>query len=158
MADSRQMLDQLYPIVLAIHNFWRWIALLAVLAAVVVSLRGRVAAGRRIPVDNRVTTIAVLVMDVQLLLGLALFVGLSPLSRAMFTGPGAAMQNHDVRFFGMEHPFLMILATLAVHAGKFRARKPVAASGFRTGTIWYALSLLLMLAGMPWWRPLLRAF
>jgi hypothetical protein len=152
------MLDQLYPIVLALHNLWRWIALLGVLAAAVASLRGWVTAKRRTAVDDRVTTIAVLVMDVQLLLGLALYVGLSPLPRAMFTDAGGAMQNHDIRFFGMEHPFLMILATLAVHIGKSRARKQDAASGFRTGTVWYALSLLLMLAGIPWWWPLLRAF
>jgi hypothetical protein len=158
MADSRQMLDQLYPIVLAAHNLWRWIALLGVLAATLVSLRGWVAAKRRALVDDRVTTIAVLAMDVQLLLGLVLYVGLSPLSRAMLTGPGAAMQNRDIRFFGMEHPFLMILAILAVHVGKARARKQEAKSGFRTGTVWYALSLLLILAGTPWWRPLLRGF
>jgi hypothetical protein len=158
MADSRQMLDQLYPIVLATHNFWRWIALFGVLAATLVSLRGWVAGERRTPMSDRVTTIAVLVMDVQLLLGLALYVGLSPLSRAMFTDPGAAMQSHDVRFFGMEHPFLMILATVAVHVGKARARKHEAAPGFKAGTIWYALSLLLILAGTPWWRPLLRGF
>jgi hypothetical protein len=158
MADSRQMLDQLYPIVLAAHNLWRWIALLGVLAATLVSLRGWVAAKRRALVDDRVTTIAVLAMDVQLLLGLVLYVGLSPLSRAMLTGPGAAMQNRDIRFFGMEHPFLMILATVAVHVGKARARKHEAAPGFKAGTIWYALSLLLILAGTPWWRPLLRGF
>jgi hypothetical protein len=152
------MLDQLYPIVLAAHNLWRWIALLGVLAATLVSLHGWVTGKPRTQPDDRVTTIAVLVMDVQLLLGLALYAGLSPLSRAMFTGPGPAMQNHDIRFFGMEHPFLMILAVLAVHVGKSRARKHEAASGFRTGTVWYALSLLLMLAGTPWWRPLLRSF
>jgi hypothetical protein len=158
MADSRQMLDQLYPIVLAAHNLWRWVALLGVLAATLASLRGRLAGERRLLVSDRVTMIAVLVMDIQLLLGLALYVGLSPLSRAMLTGPGAAMQSRDIRFFGMEHPFLMILATIAVHVGKSRARKHAAASGFRTGTVWYALSLLLMLAGTPWWRPLLRGF
>jgi hypothetical protein len=97
-------------------------------------------------------------MDVQLLLGLALYVGLSPLPRAMFTDPGAAMQNRDMRFFGMEHPFLMILATAAIHAGKSRSRKHDAVPGFRAGALWYALSLLLMLAGTPWWRPLLRGF
>lgn len=158
MADSRQMLDQLYPIVLAAHNLWRWIALLGVLAATLVSLRGRLAGERRTPVSDRVTTIAVIIMDVQLLLGLALYVGLSPLSRAMLTDPGAAMQSRDIRFFGMEHPFLMILATVALHVGKSRVQKYGAAPGSRTGTVWYALSLLLMLAGTPWWRPLLRGF
>jgi hypothetical protein len=76
----------------------------------------------------------------------------------MFTGPGAAMQNRDLRFFGMEHPLVMILATAAVHTGKAWTRKHGATPGFRAGTFWYALSLLLMLAGTPWWRPLLRGF
>ncbi|MBV8900509.1 MAG: hypothetical protein JOY92_10425 [Verrucomicrobia bacterium] len=158
MADSRQMLDHLYPIVLAAHNLWRWIVLLGVVAATLVSLRGWVGGKRRSLVNDRVTTVAVVVMDVQLLLGLVLYVGLSPLSRAMLAAPGAAMQSREVRFFGMEHPFLMILATLAVHAGKSRARRQEARSGFRTGTVWYALSLVLILAGTPWWRPLLRGF
>jgi DMSO/TMAO reductase YedYZ heme-binding membrane subunit len=152
------MLDQLYPFVLALHNAWRWLTLFGVLAATLVSLHGWLAGKRRTPADDRVTTIAVLIMDVQLVLGLTLYVALSPLSRAMFTDPGAAMQNRDVRFFGMEHPFLMILAIAAVHAGKAGARKHDATPGFRAGAIWYALSLLLMLAGTPWWRPLLRGF
>ena len=156
MADFSQMLDQLYPIVLAAHNLWRWIALLGVLAATLVSLRGWATGKRRTLVYDRVSMLAVIVMDIQLLLGLVLYAGLSPLSRAMFSGFSAAMQNRDIRFFGMEHPFLMILAVLAVHVGKARARKPEAPSG--RGTLWYALSLLLMLAGTPWWRPLLRGF
>ena len=154
------MLDHLYPFALVLHNVWRWIAVLGVLAATTVSFLGWLARKPRTPTSDRVATIAILVMDVQLLLGLALYVGLSPLSRAMFADPGAAMQTRDIRFFGVEHPFLMILATAAVHVGKVRSARMIGAEAAkqRAGAVWYALSLLLILAGTPWWRPLLRGF
>ena len=85
------MLDQFYPIVLAVHNLWRWIALFGVLATTVVSLRGvRADAAGRPPASERIATIAVIVLDVQVFLGLALYAGLSPLTRSMWTSPGAA--------------------------------------------------------------------
>src|SRR5690348_16719119 len=109
------MLNQLYVFVLAVHSLWRWVALLGVACAVLAGLRGWLGRKPWTLANDRVAAIAVFVMDAQLLLGLVLYLGLSPLSRAMLTNFTAAMQSRDIRFFGMEHPFLMILATAATH-------------------------------------------
>ena len=151
------MLNALYPFVLAFHNFWRWIALAAVLAALILSLPGWFARKPWTLSNERVARAAVGIMDVQLLLGLILYLGLSPLSRTLWLHFDAAMQSRDTRFFGLEHPFLMILATAAVHAGKLRSSR-AAADGpkHRAIVLWFGGSLILMLLGTPWWRPLLR--
>jgi hypothetical protein len=153
------MLNQLYPFVLALHNLWRWIALLGVLVAAITGLQGWLGRKPWTLTNDRVAATAVFVMDGQLLLGLVLYLGLSPLSRAMLADFSTAMHTHDVRFFGMEHPFLMVLATAVAHFGKIRSNQvPGNVLKHRAATVWYALSLLLMLIGTPWWRPLLRGF
>ena len=72
------MLDQIYPFVLALHNLWRWMALLGVLVAAITGLQGWLGRKPWALTNDRVAAIAVFVMD-----------GLSPhiFSRA----PGSAV-------------------------------------------------------------------
>jgi len=151
------MFNQLYPLVLTLHNAWRWICLIGVLGAFGLALQGWLSRKAWTTLNTRAVSIGVIVMDVQLILGLALYLGLSPLSRALFTDFTAAMQARETRFFGMEHSLLMVLAVGAVHLGKLSIRHQTAeVAKHRTVALWYSASLLLMLAGIPWWRPLLR--
>ncbi len=151
------MLESLYPILLSIHNAWRWVALLGVLCALLVGVRGFF--GRR-PWDasaERTGRLAVLVMDVQLVLGVVLYAGVSPVTRLMFTNYRAAMKGFETRFFGMEHLSLMILAVALTHVAKVRASRLSRDRGkYRTGVMFYGATLGLMLRATPGWRPLLR--
>ncbi|HEY0790463.1 MAG TPA: hypothetical protein VGD78_05300 [Chthoniobacterales bacterium] len=151
------MFNQLYPPVLALHNAWRWVALLGILFAAGLAFQGWLSRKPWTALSARSVSIGVIVMDVQLIIGLALYLGLSPLSRALFTDFTAAMQARETRFFGMEHSLLMVLAVGAVHFGKLSLRHQTRdGAKHRSIALWYGASLLLMLAGIPWWRPLLR--
>ena len=56
-----------------------------------------------------------------------------------------------------EHAVTMILAVAFAHMGKALAPKASTDAGrWRRAALWYGASLLLILGGMPWWRPLLR--
>lgn len=147
----------MYEIALAVHNLLRWIVLIAAVVAVSSAATGWT--GRRpwtaaSAGPGRVYTIS---LDLQFLLGIALYAMLSPVTRAAFADFGAAMGQRDLRFFAVEHALLMVLAIVAAHLGKVMAAKGATdVARYRRATLWYGLSLLLVLAGMPWWRPLLR--
>jgi hypothetical protein len=67
------------------------------------------------------------------------------------------MQNKEMRFFALEHSFLMICFLVLVHVGNARIKRMMDdRAKHRAGFIWWGISLLILLAGIPWWRPLLR--
>jgi hypothetical protein len=67
------------------------------------------------------------------------------------------MHNTVSRFYGMEHISMMILAVIFVHVGRTLVKKGTDSSAkFRRGGFMFLLSLLIMLAGIPWpWRTIL---
>src|SRR5690349_10693244 len=151
------MLQNLYPHLLAFHGLLRWVALAAAIAAILVALSGwsgTKPAGRNLRLAS---VIYVITMDIQLLLGLLLFFGASPITRAAMSDFGAAMKEHESRFFTVEHTLLMLLSIICAHVGAALARKGRTDSVKYGGSaVAFVFSLLLMLGGIPWWRPFLR--
>ena len=147
----------MYELVLSLHNILRWLVLVAGMFAVVRAVGGWLDRRAWAPASagpGRVFTIA---LDVQFLLGILLYGMLSPVTRAAFAHVGAAMGDRALRFFAVEHALLMVLAVAAAHLGKVLAPKAADDAGrYRRAALWYGAALLLILAGMPWFRPLFR--
>ena len=126
-----------------------------------------VSVGRQIPSDQlqrnpqlyKIGLSYTIVMDVNLLLGLLLYILFSPITKAAFANFGAAMGDSTLRFFAVEHIFGMVVAVILAHVGRALSKKatePV--KKYRAAAIWYTLSLLVILAMIPWDRPLFRSF
>jgi hypothetical protein len=151
------MLQNLYPQLLAFHGLLRWVALAAAVAAIFVAFSGW--SGTKPAGTNlrKFSVIFVIAMDLQLLIGLLLFFGASPITRAALSNLGAAMKQQESRFFTVEHTMLMLLAVVCAHVGAALSRKGRSdLMKYRGAAIAYTVSLLLILGGIPWWRPLLR--
>jgi hypothetical protein len=146
----------MYPSFLTLHSVLRWIVLLVCVIAVFSSLFKWIARKPWARTDRLIGAGLVIAADIQVLVGLLLFGFLSPLTRAAFANFGAAMQNKEMRFFTMEHSFLMICFLALVHIGNARIKRTMDDRGkHRAGLIWWGISLLFLLAGIPWWRQLL---
>ena len=151
------MLQNQYIPLLALHGALRWLVVAAALAAIVVAAPGWSGNKPVRPALLRCGVVFVILMDVQLLLGLILYFGVSPVTRAAFHNMGAAMKDHEMRFFTVEHTTYMVLAVICAHIGAALSRKgKTDRMRYRGATIAYSISLLLVLAGIPWFRPLLR--
>ena len=147
----------LYTWVLVLHSLLRWPVLLALIAAAIVGwqalLTGRPSSETVAPIRR----LAVSAVDVQFLLGLILYVWLSPWPRQFFLGGFASLANREVRFFTLEHFMFMFALLVVVHLGNVLARRsPSPAGKNRQTALWFTAAVLLVLAGIPWWRPLLR--
>ena len=151
----------LYAIVLTIHSWLRWIVLLAGIAAFIGSAT---AASRRAtwrPGDDRVGFWFITVLDTQVLLGLILYVFLSPFTHAAFRDFGGAMRNSGLRYWAVEHVVGMLVGVALAHVGRVRGRKTDSLRRHRVVAIFFGLALVAIAASIPWpgmpaGRPLLR--
>jgi hypothetical protein len=147
----------MYLHLLALHNSLRWVVLAAALIAVSVAASGWSGTKPLTPTMRRWTILFVIGMDLQLLIGLILYFAVSPLTHMAFQNMAAAMKDHEMRFFTVEHTTYMLVAVILAHVGGAISRKgKTDRAKYRGATIAFGLSLLLILAGIPWWRPLLR--
>jgi hypothetical protein len=153
----------MYILVLALHSILRWAVLATGAAAAVRAVSGARAARAWTAADDRAGLWFVIAMDLQLLLGLVLYAGLSPITRAAFADVGGAMGNSVLRFWAVEHAFGMIIAVALVHIGRVKLRKAETQRRHKVAALFFGLALLAVLLSIPWpgmpaARPLFRGF
>jgi Na+/proline symporter len=140
----------------------RWIVLLAAIVAAAQALIGWFGKRPWTETDGRLGMFLSISIDLQLLVGLMLYVFLSPATRAAFQNFGGAMSNEVLRFWAVEHVSLMIVALALIHAGRAMSRKAEETmKKHRRAAIFYGLATLIILFAIPWpffpyGRPLLR--
>ena len=101
-------------------------------------------------------------LDLQMLLGLLLYLVVSPNMRPILLNLGAAMKDPALRFWAVEHTATMFAAIVLAHAGRVLARKAATPDAKRTRLIvCFGIAAMLIMLGMPWpgragGRPLFR--
>jgi len=150
----------MYTTVLTLHSWIRWIALVAGVGVTLAALRGKVQGESSIA--DRWAMVAMMALDIQMLVGLILYLGLSPNMQEILNHFGESMRRADTRFWAVEHITAMIGAVALSHVGRVLARKAKDPAAKRTRLlVTFGLATLLMLVGMPWpgrpgGRPLFR--
>jgi hypothetical protein len=149
----------MYPAVLILHSWVRWIVLVAAAMALISLLKP--GDGARARADRAVFGLMI-ALDIQLLLGLLLYVALSPFTTVALQDMGAAMRNPQLRFWAVEHVTMMFAAVILVHVGRVLARKAPTADSKRTKLlVCVGIAILAILGGLPWpgtpnGRPFIR--
>ena len=145
----------MYPFILALHNIARWVVLILGILAAVRAWLGWFKKSEWGSLDRKLGVFFSSAVDTQLLLGLILYIFLSPITRGAFQDFGKAMSIPDQRFFAVEHLFFMLLVVVFAHLGSILPKKAKdSASKYRQAAVWLSLAVLLVLLGMPWARPL----
>jgi hypothetical protein len=145
----------MYTTILALHSWIRWIALIAGIGATFMTMRdssGATGTGR----VDRWGFILVTALDVQLLLGLLLYLVVSPNMVEIRANFGAAMKDPVARFWAVEHISSMLIAVILVHVGRVLGRKATSPESKRMKLfICFGIATVLMILAIPW--PGLRA-
>ena len=148
----------LYTTTLFLHNILRWVALILVLAATVSAILALFTKREWTETDRKFGLFSTIALDIQILLGLLLYVVLSPITKAAFQDFGAAMGVADLRFFAIEHVFYMVIAVIFAHLGSALPKKVEASNAkFKRAAIFLGIALIALLLGIPWSRPLFPA-
>ena len=154
----------MYPFLLALHSLIRWLVLLSLLTSIFIGFRGWFQQKKFSKHDNFIRHTTATIAHVQLLLGIWLYC-ISPVVDYFLHHFKEAVHERQVRFFGMEHITVMIIAIIFITIGSAKAkRKPTDKEKFKTMAIWFSIGLLLILTSIPWQflpltsRPYFRAF
>ena len=146
----------MYPVILAIHNIVRWVVLILGVIVVIRGLLGWFGKREWSTMDRKLGVYFTSSIDVQLLVGLVLYIFLSPLTTSAFRDFGSVMSNDGLRFFAVEHAVIMLLAVVFAHLGGVYSKRASASKDkYKMAAIWYGLALIAVLLGMPWMRPFL---
>jgi hypothetical protein len=152
----------MYASALWLHSLLRWAVLVTGLIAWFRAVGGQTARRPWGPMDDLWSMVFSIAFDLQVLVGLALYVFISPFSRMAFQNFGAAMSDPSLRFWAVEHIGGMMLGIGLVHMGRWKIRKAVEdARRHRLAVIFFGLGLIVTIASIPWpgmrvARPLMR--
>jgi cytochrome c551/c552 len=151
-----------YGIVLFLHSTLRWAVLVGGLLALGAAVSGWVRARPFGKLDHSVQLAFGRLADLQFMVGLGLYLFLSPMVDAFWDAPRAAIKEHTLRFFGIEHVTTMVIAVAVLNFGRARAKRvPTDRLRFKTLSLTCFFTLSLMAAAIPWpglrhGRPLAR--
>lgn len=149
---------QLYRWVLVAHGTWRWVVLAAGFAAVLSAALQLAERRPWAPIGPKLARFFGIAVDIQVLMGAALYLLLSPLTTVALSAAGMRLpRGSQAYYFVVIHPAIMVGAFVAVHISAVVVRRAHSdAAHQRRALIFYGLTLLILLAGVPWWRPWLR--
>jgi len=151
----------MYAFLVATHNIVRWVVVILGLVAVFRAFWGWFGKKEWTASERKIGIFFTSAVDVQLLLGVILYFVFSNwgLKAILNQGMSFVMGSPEYRFFAMEHAFFMILGVVFAHLGSMLPKKvDDSQSKFKRAAIWFALALLVILAGIPWTRPLFPSF
>jgi hypothetical protein len=149
-----------YTFLLTLHNLWRWVVLVMAIVATVGAVAGWLGKREWSERDRKRGSFNAMFMDIQFLLGLLLYIfgeyGIKALSKGM---EFIKANQGDYLFFSVEHIFYMLVAVVLAHLGSsLPKRAQESKKKFMRAAIPFVLMLLVLIIGIPWWRPLLRLF
>ena len=154
----------LYSILLAIHSLFRWLVLVSLLIAISRAYQGWLSHKVFSKFDNALRHNTATVLHIQFTLGVWLYF-ISPIADYFLHNFKEAIHMREIRFFGMEHGLMMLIAvTLITMGSAFSKRKTTDKEKFKTIAIWFTIGLLVILTSIPWKfsplvsRPYFRAF
>ena len=140
-----------YGITLFLHSWTRWALLIAAVLIIVQAFRGWSGTQLWDEGKARLSAAFVHLSTVQLVLGLLLYGVFSPLTTSAFSNMGAAMRDSTLRFWAVEHIFMMTIAIALAHIGAGRIRKGKDDKAkHRAAAIFFTLALVIMISSIPW--------
>lgn len=126
----------MYTLLLRAHSDWRWIVILVGAALLIKYLAGLLSNSRWSRIDHLLGLAFTIVLDIQLLLGLVLWI------------MGQRWMGADP-LRSWEHPVTMILGIAVAHITSTRVRRASESSTkYRTGLAGYLVASLIILFGI----------
>lgn len=151
------------PHLLATHNLLRWVFLIFIVISLVQAYSGWFGNKSYTKSADRLRLFTVITAHLQLIFGLILYF-VSPLVKSFLANPGASMKDANLRFYGMEHLLMMVIAIVLVTIGSAKSKNKPDTARFKALAIWFTIALIIVLLAAPSqfspmnYRPNFRGF
>lgn len=130
---------------IAAHSGLRWIVLLLLIITSVKAIAGLTGKKTYLPIDKRLASFTVMFFHLQVVLGFTLFFA------NKWASAIGEMKDPVVRFFTIEHTLGMLIAAVLLTIGSAKAKRASSdEKKFKTIAWMFTISLLLVLAFIPW--------
>ena len=135
----------MYKVLLESHSGFRYVVLILLIAALLVSYAGWFGGRNYTANTRRLNLFAMVSAHIQFLLGLILYF-VSPLVNFNM---GVSMKNATLRYWTVEHIVIMLIAIVLITIGHSKSKKitPTAAK-HRTIAIFYSLAFIIIIVGI----------
>lgn len=154
----------MYYTLIVLHSLVRWLVLVVLLLAIYRSWRGWLGRKGFTKWDNTLRALTITLAHVQLTIGVWLYL-VSPLIKSFLHNYSTTVGIRGIRFFGMEHSLMMILAVTFITIGGSQARRrSMDGQKFKAMAIWFTIALVVIFVSIPWpfspmaERPWIRTF
>lgn len=131
-----------------LHNFLRWFVLFFAIWTIIKSMSGMGGGKAFTKSDKRPAMLLMITADIQLLLGLVLYIGKDWFK--VLTS-GGFMKLPAQRFWAMEHMLGMLVAIILIHIGYAAVKKDIPDTSKFKKVFWFTLiALVIIFATIPW--------
>lgn len=140
----------MYTTLLSLHSIFRWLVVIGVLYTLYRAYSGIFSKRTFDPADAKTRKYTVIFAHIQLVLGLALYF-MSPLTKYFMSNFSTAVKVRDIRFYGMEHTVVMVVAIALLTIGSAISKKKTDdRAKFKALAIWFTIAVILVLLMTPW--------
>jgi hypothetical protein len=140
----------MYDIILTIHFWNRRLILLFGVTAIVLAYHGWKSKRIFSPLDNLLGTTFMGSLHIQLILGLFLYFVFSPKTAYALAHFAEAMKDSKLRYFAMEHGFIMVLAIGIAQLGRILVHKTHDHNlKHKRSLIYFSIALIMILLMVP---------
>lgn len=113
----------MHSIINTLHSYNRYLVLIALVLVLYRSWTGWQGKKAFTKADNTASVALLGLAHLQLLLGLIQYFGTSDIVRSALADMGAAMKSEWLRYFGVEHITIMIIAIACIQIGRTLSKK-----------------------------------
>ncbi|MBN8566129.1 MAG: hypothetical protein J0M25_05280 [Flavobacteriales bacterium] len=135
----------MYELLLKLHSWWAWLAMLVLFAGIINALMGYGANRDYEAKDLRISLFGLIFTHIQLVLGLLLYF-VSPMGLKVL----GEMKNETLRLTSLEHPLVNIIAIVLITIGWSQHKKAHMDDKFKKILIFYSLGFILLMSRIPW--------
>ncbi len=141
----------MYSIVSTVHIVLFVLVFILGINVIARALRGRSNNSLFTEADRKAGLFFMISLHTQLLIGLALYFFLSPITEMAFADFGAAMKDSQTRLIAVEHISVNIIAVVLATVNNAKNKKAIAdAAKHKNALIFTLAALVLILSRIPW--------
>ncbi|MDO5637220.1 MAG: hypothetical protein Q4G18_08220 [Myroides sp.] len=140
----------MYSYLLIIHSYLRWIVLGFLLFGLMFIFIKKWKKALYTTKDYRLFKVLKNVFNLQFLVGILLLTQ-SPMVKAFWSQASQAVKWREIRFFGLEHPFMMILGVILLNVFTDKTKYKIGThTAFNYLFIRYLIILFILFVSIPW--------
>lgn len=140
----------MYSYLLIIHSYLRWLVLASILIGLLFIIIKRSKKAIYTTKDYQLFKVIKNVFNLQFLVGILLLTQ-SPMVKAFWSEVSQAVKWREIRFFGLEHPFMMILGVLLLNIFTDKTKEKIGTNNaFNHLFVSYLIILFILFVSIPW--------